>query len=75
MSKEIKQLIKDAKQAYGEKQFKIAEEKCVVCFVTLHCYCSMGLRVFVFDVSVGSSKSRSKELCGQFVAGSHLQRK
>lgn len=30
MSKEVKQLIKDAKQAFGEKQFKIAEDKCNV---------------------------------------------
>ncbi|XP_031639627.1 tetratricopeptide repeat protein 37-like, partial [Contarinia nasturtii] len=28
MSREIKQLLKEAKQAFGEKQFKIAEEKC-----------------------------------------------
>lgn len=32
MSKEIKQLIKDAKQAFAEKQFKIAEEKCHVSY-------------------------------------------
>lgn len=30
MSKQIKQLTKDAKQAFGEKQFQIAEEKCHV---------------------------------------------
>lgn len=30
MSKEIKQLIKDAKQAFKEKEYKIAEEKCLV---------------------------------------------
>lgn len=30
MSKEIKQLIKDAKQAFQGKQFEIAEEKCHV---------------------------------------------
>lgn len=32
MSKEIKQLIKDAKQAFAEKQLKIAEEKCHVSY-------------------------------------------
>lgn len=36
MSKEIKQLIKDAKQAFAEKQFKIAEEKCYVSVCVLH---------------------------------------
>lgn len=30
MSKEIKQLLKDARQAFQQKQFKIAEEKCHV---------------------------------------------
>lgn len=30
MSKEIKLLLKDARQAFKEKQFKIAEEKCHV---------------------------------------------
>lgn len=30
MSKEIKQLIKDAKNAFKDKQFKTAEEKCHV---------------------------------------------
>lgn len=30
MSKEIKQLLKDAKSAFKEKQFKTAEEKCQV---------------------------------------------
>lgn len=30
MSKEVKQLIKEAKQAFNEKQQKLAEEKCRV---------------------------------------------
>lgn len=30
MSREIKQLLKDAKNAFKDKQFKTAEEKCQV---------------------------------------------
>lgn len=37
MSKAVKQLVKEAKQAYAEKQLKVAEEKCHVSTKPDHC--------------------------------------
>lgn len=71
MSKGLKQLIKDAKQAFGEKQFKIAEEKCHVSDF-IHVCVGCILRVCFFFI--GSSQGRSKKLFRQFIAGSNLSR-
>lgn len=76
MSKEIKQLIKDAKQAFAEKQFKIAEEKCHVSYFKVWiCLCQGILSVELMFFFIGSSKGRSEELFRQFIVGCHLSRK